>query len=68
MMKEHENEKCSPGSQTKLDNAGEDGVLEVGRSAQSFGLDPDLAEQSLQVLGFAHAQASDGLLGALGRH
>lgn len=31
-------------------------------------MDPDLAEESLQILGFAHAEASDGFLRVLGCH
>lgn len=60
--------KILPGSKTELDDAGEDGVFEVGRSAEGFGLDPDLRKQSLEVLRLAHAEASDGFLGALGCH
>lgn len=55
-------QRLLPGGQSELNNAGEDGVLEVRRSAQSFGLNPDFAEQPLQVFGFAHAEASHRLL------
>lgn len=37
---------CLPGSQTKLNKAGQNSVLEIGRSAQGFGLGPNFAEQS----------------------